>query len=330
MKHITMAVALLVCLASSVQAQPFGCGEPRKEHDAWQDESNKAVRVSANTLRGISALCLITVRTEAWVIGAAGGATVANGAHSAPVFFIQPVAKWGTVNSESKHWLIYPGGVWELIGYGHKSTDIIQPPATPQDCSIWDGGGVYYEWSIQEERCVERLGSPILIDPARDGLKLTSAADGVLFDLDADGIPEQVAWTRTDSDDSWLAMDRNGNGRIDSGAELFGNHTEAMPGITALNGFEALKFLDRGGFEAIDANDAAFGQLLLWNDANHNGFSEPSELTPLSASVGGIDTAYKEKRKHDQFDNQFRQKGKLTWLDGEEGVVYDVWLRKQQ
>jgi hypothetical protein len=66
----------------------------------------------------------------------------------------------------------------------------------------------------------------------------------VRFDLDADGIPEQVAWTRPDSEDAFLALDRNGNGLIDDGTELFDNHTPArpdLPGITTANGFEALK-----------------------------------------------------------------------------------------
>ena len=106
----------------------------------------------------------------------------------------------------------------------------------------------------------------------RDGYHLTSAEDGVLFDLNGDGIPERVAWTRPDSDDAFLALDRNNNGRIDDGSELFGNHTPVYgdrADITTLNGFEALKFAEGPTWGAsyaegrIDARDAIFSRLAL-------------------------------------------------------------------
>ena len=64
------------------------------------------------------------------------------------------------------------------------------------------------------------LGSPIVVDTARDGYRLTSVKNGVHFDVNADGTPERTAWTRRDSDDAFLAMDRNGNGRIDDGTRV--------------------------------------------------------------------------------------------------------------
>jgi hypothetical protein len=60
---------------------------------------------------------------------------------------------------------------------------------------------------------------------AGNAFALTSADDGVYFDLNADGIPEKIAWTAPASDDAWLAMNRTANGLSDSGAELFGNRT---------------------------------------------------------------------------------------------------------
>ena len=137
------------------------------------------------------------------------------------------------------------------------------------------------------------LGSPIIVDTGRDGYRLTSVKNGVHFDLNADGTPELTAWTRRDSDDAFLAMDRNGNGRIDDGTELFGNYTPAYTDrtdVTTLNGFEALAFLQGSAYgrsrldHQIDRADAAFARLLLWRDANHNGLSEPDELTPLGAA----------------------------------------------
>jgi hypothetical protein len=148
-----------------------------------------------------------------------------------------------------------------------------------------------------------------------------------------------LAWTRGDSDDAFLAMDRNGNGRIDDGSELFGNHTPVYADrtdLTTANGFEALKFLGSPSYGIsvpdgqINARDAAFSRLLLWRDANHNGISEPDELTSaVAAGVVSLSTDYKEKRRVDRFGNEFRQKGTITWADGSV-PIYDVWLQWRQ
>ena len=177
---------------------------------------------------------------------------------------------------------------------------------------------------------------PLIVDTARDGYKLTSVDNGVRFDLNADGVPEQVAWTRRDSDDAFLVLDRNGNGLVDNGTELFGNYTPARPDtpeITTANGFEALKFVETSAYgrsrrdEVIDANDAAFSRLLLWRDLNHNGISEPDELEPVAASgLKAIGTEYKNSRRVDRYGNEFRQRSRVLWQDGEYDHIFDVWL----
>jgi len=74
--------------------------------------------------------------------------------------------------------------------------------------------------------------SPIVIDTTGEGFHLTSAEDGVLFDFYGNGRPIQVAWTAAGSGNAFLALDRNHNGKIDNGGELFGNLTAQPPCAT--------------------------------------------------------------------------------------------------
>jgi hypothetical protein len=212
----------------------------------------------------------------------------------------------------------------------------------------------YYYYNCEEQACICKNGmnssdcdddgiiwlanqctcghtpSPIVVDVAGNGFNLTSQQNGVSFDIDGDGRPDNISWTTTGSDDAWLALDRNGDGVINDGTELFGNNTP-QPDPSAgqrKNGFLALAEFDKpelggNGDGVIEQRDAVFSRLRLWQDANHDGVSGPEELHTLpSLDVTRIHLNYKDSKRVDEYGNRFRYRAKV---DDARGAKVGRW-----
>ena len=187
-------------------------------------------------------------------------------------------------------------------------------PSPPEECPEGPDPEAPEMGEEGEEECDDSPpSSPILLDLDRNQFHLSGGP--VYFDIDADGQPENLTWVSPGAQDAFLFLDRNGNGVVDDGSELFGNATFLISGERAKHGYEALEEFDlfeNGGNQdgVIDDADSIYSILEVWIDSNANGNHESLESRSLAeADVLTIGLNYRESRRTDSHGNQFRYIG---------------------
>jgi hypothetical protein len=165
---------------------------------------------------------------------------------------------------------------------------------------------------------------PLTLDLHGDGLETVSAQNsGVLFDHAGDGIREGTGWVL--SDDGFLVLDRNANGTIDTGAELFGDSTPLSGGGNAADGFAALRQEDTNSDGVVNATDARWNDLRIWRDLNQDGNSQEGELFTLaSLGIASINVAATENSQVLSNGNRIADLGTFTRTDGSSGAAGSV------
>ncbi|MBO6690333.1 MAG: hypothetical protein JJ919_17840, partial [Henriciella sp.] len=224
-----------------------------------------------------------------------------------------------------------------------------QPPESDPDGDGGDGSG-------GGSSSPDAFSSPLVLDLDGDGLELTFLKQSAtFFDIDSDGIRERTSWVS--ADDGLLVLDRNGNGLIDSGQELFGygetvSAGSRSPGDDVLGGFFDPEVVDisgpndleldfRSGFDVlsdldtnndlvIDANDVQFNELRIWRDLNQDGASQEEELFSLP-EVGVLSISLEGQSVFlEDTGNLITDTSTYQTTDGQTREVSDVWFRFNQ
>lgn len=203
--------------------------------------------------------------------------------------------------------------------YGSTTCNPKPPSGSP-------GGGGHLIDCFASPDGTDTCSEPILFNLGDGPYRLSGLDDPVSFDIHADGQRLKIGWTARNASVAFLALDRNGNGKIDDGAELFGNATPLAGGARAANGFEALARYDANGDGAIDAADPVWTSLLLWTDRNHDGVSQPDELQPIAVSeITRILLDHQWTGRRDASGNRFGYQGRARTSSGFR-VFYDVFF----
>ncbi|ATD65499.1 hypothetical protein ACFPVS_09925 [Neisseria weixii] len=198
----------------------------------------------------------------------------------------------------------------------------------PENQKNWCDPNDWKEWQDSVNRDGKyHIVDPLVLDLDGDGIETVGAQGyaGALFDHDKDGIRTSTGWVA--ADDGLLVIDRNSDGLINNGGELFGDSTVLKDGSNAAHGYAALAESDTNSDGKVDAQDAGFDKLKVWRDLNQDGVSQEGELFALAeVGVQSLNAGYQDVNQRLGNGNTVAQKGSYTTAGGETREMGDLLL----
>ena len=191
--------------------------------------------------------------------------------------------------------------------------------------SISWGGATECEWFDLINKYLLDKYDPLVLDLNGDSKISTINRNdsNSYFNHDGDNIKYRTSWIG--KEDGILVIDKNGNGTIDNGNELFGNFTTKNNGDMANNGFEALKDYDTNGDLIIDYRDDKFSELKIWQDLNSDGISQSNELKILKeVGISRLNLSHDKTYKDLGDKNSITHIGSFLRNDGTTSSMVDV------
>lgn len=166
---------------------------------------------------------------------------------------------------------------------------------------------------------------PLIFDLDGDGIETVGTDRGILFDHDGDGVKSGTGWVS--ADDGFLVYDKNNDGIINNGGELFGDFTRFANGTLARDGFDALRTVDINNDGVINVTDTSFNSLKIWRDINQDGQSQANELFSLSTlNISAINLTKTTNNQSLTNGNQLLDTGIYTKTNGSTGRLGEVNL----
>jgi Ca2+-binding RTX toxin-like protein len=234
------------------------------------------------------------------------------------------------VNSDINSILDGPGYLWDGLMQEYFPDALLDPAQTPigENPSFPDLGSLLPSWLAPVGglygQAPLQVSSPLVLDLDGDGVEASkmgygTGASTVYFDMDNDGFAERTAWAT--GGDGLLALDKNGNGKIDNQNELFGNNA------TYANGFLNLKQYDSNSDNKITSADAQWNNLRVWVDADNDGVTDAGELKTLSSlNITQISLSSTALTNTYLNENLVSDTSSFT-INGVTRTISDVWFR---
>jgi len=212
------------------------------------------------------------------------------------------------------------GVVFTAFGFMYNVLDMITKDHTPEYCGL-----PREDDENPSLKDAKNANCPIILDLNGDGVKTTGIASWRYFDHDQSGFAEQTGWV--DKNDGILALDLNGNGKIDDGREIFGNNTLLPDGTLAPHGYAALAQYDDNHDGKIDSHDEIWEKLRVWRDKNEDAKTGKNELHTLDElGIAAINLNAEEVSETDEAGNRVTHRATVTKTDGTTMASADVWF----